>query len=124
MNHAKIEEEEDEKVREFTGEDLPPLDANQIVLDALAGRRKLEEAKAASPSATVTQTPTNEEIARQARKLQAFKQAEKFGKSSREASKRGDWGDEGFARPRDMADRLRKDVPFKFKVKKSWFGEF
>jgi len=64
-----------------------------------------------------------EDQAREDRRAFAEAQAKKFGKNAREASSRGEWGENSFARPRDAADRLRKAVPYKYKVRKSWFGE-
>ena len=57
-----------------------------------------------------------EDKAREERRAFAEAQAKKFGKSAREAGQRGDWGSESFARPKDMADRLRRAVPYKYKV--------
>ncbi|GAA5884712.1 hypothetical protein JCM6882_005363 [Rhodosporidiobolus microsporus] len=71
-----------------------------------------------------------EEKARQSRAAAARAQAEKFGKNAREAAKRGGWGEavdaagRMFASPKDAADKLRRNVPFKYKMRKSWFGEF
>ncbi|GAA5935887.1 nucleobindin SSP120 [Sporobolomyces koalae] len=71
-------------------------------------------------------TVSAEEQARQERASFARQQAAKFGKDVKEASRRGDWGtgESAFERPRDAADRLRKNIPYKYKVKKSWWGEF
>ncbi|GAA6022199.1 hypothetical protein JCM11491_002430 [Sporobolomyces phaffii] len=67
-----------------------------------------------------------EEQARRDRAEFAKQQAAKFGKDVKEASRRGEWGsgESAFERPRDAADRLRKNIPYKYKVKKSWWGEF
>ncbi|GAA5820062.1 hypothetical protein JCM10212_006422, partial [Sporobolomyces blumeae] len=67
-----------------------------------------------------------EEQARLDRAEFARQQAAKFGKDVKEASRRGEWGsgESAFERPRDSADRLRKNIPYKYKVKKSWWGEF
>ncbi|GAA6031666.1 hypothetical protein JCM8097_001923 [Rhodosporidiobolus ruineniae] len=68
-----------------------------------------------------------EEKARQDRAAAARAQAEKFKKNAQEAARRGGWGEQDdmlFARPKDEADKMRKNVPFKFRMRKSWFGEF
>ncbi|SCZ93043.1 BZ3500_MvSof-1268-A1-R1_Chr6-2g08424 [Microbotryum saponariae] len=70
-----------------------------------------------------------EEKKRRERAEFARAQAQKFGRDAKEAGRRGEWGtagDEGgqFGRPKDGADRLRKNVPYKFKMKKSFWGEF
>ncbi|KDE03257.1 hypothetical protein MVLG_06251 [Microbotryum lychnidis-dioicae p1A1 Lamole] len=70
-----------------------------------------------------------EEKKRRERAEFARAQAQKFGRDVKEAGRRGEWGtagDEGgqFRRPKDGADRLRKNVPYKFKMKKSFWGEF
>ncbi|GAA5962411.1 hypothetical protein JCM3765_004285 [Sporobolomyces pararoseus] len=71
-------------------------------------------------------TVSAEEQARRDRAEFARQQAAKFGKDVKEASRRGEWGtgESSFERPRDAADRLRKNIPYKYKVKKSWWGEF
>ncbi|GAA5880470.1 hypothetical protein JCM16303_005393 [Sporobolomyces ruberrimus] len=71
-------------------------------------------------------TVSAEEQARRDRAEFARQQAAKFGKDVKEAGRRGDWGsgESAFERPRDAADRLRKNIPYKYKVKKSWWGEF
>ncbi|KAG0144625.1 hypothetical protein CROQUDRAFT_47056 [Cronartium quercuum f. sp. fusiforme G11] len=65
------------------------------------------------------------EAERLARSEAARAQALKYGDLRREAERRGDWGKDGlgFRRPRDQADRLRKNVPYKYKWKKSIWGE-
>lgn len=86
---------------------------------AQAARHIVEIVEDSRPAAKVA-----EEKAREERRAFAEAQAKKFGRSVREAGKRGQWGEESFARPKDAADRLRKSVPYKFKMKKSWWGEF
>ncbi|BGO90177.1 hypothetical protein NBRC10512_002570 [Rhodotorula toruloides] len=72
--------------------------------------------------------PTPQERARRERAQFARQQAAKFSKDVREAMKRGEWGSGqgadnkgSFARPKDAADRLRRNVPYKYKVRKTWF---
>jgi len=74
----------------------------------------------AEPSSSVSA----EEQARLDRAEFAREQAAKFGKNVKEAGRRGEWGngESAFERPRDMADRLRKNIPYKYKLKQSWFG--
>lgn len=50
------------------------------------------------------------------RRIEAARhQAEKYGQLRGEAERRGDWGKDGMGlrRPKDQADRLRKNVPYK-----------
>lgn len=68
--------------------------------------------------------PTPQERARRERAQFARQQAAKFSKDVREAMKRGEWGSGqsgekkgSFARPKDAADRLRRNVPYKYKVR-------
>ncbi|BGP14622.1 hypothetical protein JCM10213_002210 [Rhodosporidiobolus nylandii] len=68
-----------------------------------------------------------EEKARQDRAAAARAQAEKFARNAKEANARGGWGEKDemlFAKPKDEADKLRRNIPYKFRMKKSWFGEF
>ncbi|GAA5903523.1 nucleobindin SSP120 [Sporobolomyces salmoneus] len=62
-------------------------------------------------------TISAEEQARRDRAEFARQQAAKFGKDVKEASRRGEWGtgESAFERPRDAADRLRKNIPYKYK---------
>lgn len=66
-------------------------------------------------------TVSAEEQARRDRAEFARQQAAKFGKDVKEASRRGEWGsgESAFERPRDAADRLRKNIPYKYKVRLS-----
>ncbi|KAK4058424.1 hypothetical protein OIO90_000582 [Microbotryomycetes sp. JL221] len=66
----------------------------------------------------------DEEIKMEERKEFAYRQAAKFSERSREANKRGEWGSDSFARPKDVTDKLRRNIPYKYKMKKSWWGEF
>lgn len=128
MDHAHIEEVEEERVREFQG--LPPEDEPQD--DPHMSRRAKDEAIAArlaiqAQAAAQIALPSSDELARQARAEYAKAQAIKFSRASAEAKARGAWGSEegGFARPRDSADRLRANIPRKFKLKSSsWWGDF
>lgn len=68
--------------------------------------------------------PTPQERARRERAQFARQQAAKFSQDAREARQRGEWGtgQADFARPKDAADRLRRNIPYKYKVRTSWFG--
>ncbi|GJN87456.1 hypothetical protein Rhopal_000405-T1 [Rhodotorula paludigena] len=72
-----------------------------------------------------------EERARRERAEFARLQAAKFSRDVREAGERGAWNADdankaqiNFARPKDAVDRLRRNIPYKYKVRTSWFGEF
>ncbi|ORY88887.1 hypothetical protein BCR35DRAFT_276524 [Leucosporidium creatinivorum] len=136
MAHEQIEAEEEERIREFQGlpvdeelasaahpNDPTSPDSTEEGLNAVQQQQVLGGAgvvggeEAGIPSSA-------EEQARAERAAFAKAQAAKFGKDVKEASKRGEWGSDQFGKPRDAADRLRKNVPYKFKLKKSWWGEF
>ncbi|GAA5967392.1 hypothetical protein JCM11641_000532 [Rhodosporidiobolus odoratus] len=181
MAHETIEDEEEERIRHFTGEesDLPeagtpegsnltPEQVAQHVFNELndlpdeitnpdeerfikqveaaedrnAAKPQVIEPKKKDPApprynpagAPPSQSALSgkeklaaEEKARQERAAAARAQAEKFSKNAQEAQKRGGWGQKDdmlFARPKDLADKLRSNIPYKFRMKKSWFGEF
>ncbi|KAL8286537.1 hypothetical protein RQP46_004554 [Phenoliferia psychrophenolica] len=134
MAHEKIEADEEEKVREFQG--LPadgstPTPPEVSTPDSPDSPQKVLQAQTppstSSPQVVAEQQrQTAEEVARQERATYARAQAAKFGKDAREASQRGEWGADGdaFKRPKDAADRLRKAIPYKYRTKKSFWGEF
>lgn len=111
LSHQKIEDEEDERTREFISD---PHSHDQIPLigeDGLA--LPLSGDGSANNAARII-----DEAARVTRAAKARAQAQQFGE---EADKRGEWGKETFARPKDDADRLRKAVPYKFRIRgNSW----
>ncbi|GAA5973752.1 hypothetical protein JCM21900_006545 [Sporobolomyces salmonicolor] len=74
-------------------------------------------ANSGKPSSQASARASAEEEARRERAEFAKLQAAKFGKDVREATKRGEWGagQAAFERPRDAADRLRKNIPYKYK---------
>ena len=134
MDHAHIEEEEEERVREFQG---LPVEHEEPHDDPHMSRRAKEQANAArmafqqdaraAQALAASALLSADELARQARADYAKAQAIKFGRASAEAKARGAWGSEegGFARPKDAADRLRANIPRKFKLKSSsWWGDF
>ncbi|KAM0754965.1 hypothetical protein T439DRAFT_377365 [Meredithblackwellia eburnea MCA 4105] len=147
MSHEKIEAEEEERVREFIEEPAPaepaPVHAEP---DLAEGEQRVFKdpfastpvegspepvATPASPSPKVEDAngkpppSSSEELARQERAAFARAQAAKFSKDSREAAARGEWGSDGsMKRPKDAADRLRKAIPYKYRTKKSFWGEF
>lgn len=122
MAHAHIEEEEDAKVREFTGEAAPEGH------DHSAGAAPVSNIPAGGSPAfqQVFKPPTpvlsREESARADRAAYARAQAAKYSRAAREAIKRGEWSGERFETPRDSTDRLRKAIPYKFKLKRSWWS--
>jgi hypothetical protein len=104
--HEAIEAQEEELARKAQG--LPPL-----ADDPHADQQVLAAAAAA-------------DAARAGRVAAARSQAAKFAGVKEEAGRRGEWGQDGkgFRRAKDTADRLRINVPYKYKVKKSFWGEF
>lgn len=62
--------------------------------------------------------PSPQERIRRERAQFARQQAAKFSQDAREARKRGEWGtgNADFGRPKDAADRLRRNIPYKYKV--------
>lgn len=111
MKHQQIEDEEDAKVLEFQG-----LDAHGRPLPLMSGQQQVLNAGDSAPldsSAKLTDEET-----RQARSAAARVQADKFSTAARD---RGEWGADGF-RARDEVDRVRKSVPYKFRMKGSSGG--
>lgn len=138
MQHEQIEAEEEERVREFQG-----LPVDDLPVDATRGDNAAPAAPvvrgggASTPETGATAQAVfaeqrqpvpvdlnSEEHARAERAAFAKAQAAKFSKDVREAKSRGEWGGDNFGKPKDLADRLRRNVPYKYKLKKSWFGEF
>lgn len=105
-HHQAIEAQEEELARKAQG--LPSL-----AEDPHANQQVLREAADA-------------EAARAGRVAAARSQAAKYANVKEEADRRGEWGQDGkgFRRAKDSADRLRLNVPYKYKVKKSFWGEF
>lgn len=101
MAHEDIERTEAERVLEFQGlaSDGQPVDPNV--------NQAAFQAKSSDSASDIA--------AREAREAYALAQALKFGNDVREASKRGGYGETGFFRPKDTADRLRRGVPFKYR---------
>lgn len=134
MDHAHLEEIEEERVREFTGEadakghhhsasmtsedDLPHAVFHDYAEDGsiISNDDRGQQFPAAVPV-------SREEWARRERAGIAKAQAAKFGKDAREASRRGEWVNEELGSvPKDAADRLRTNIPYKFKIRKSWYS--
>lgn len=69
---------------------------------------------------------SNEEKARKKRSRESQEQSRKLKEQSRQAAERGAWGEkgEGFKKPKDKIDRLRDKIPYKYRVRSSFFGEF
>jgi hypothetical protein len=136
MAHEQIEAEEEERVREFQGlpsEDEVPTGSispsSPVGGDSASGEQQkvlgdVKEAVSPFSSPRVPPGVANvaaavaDEAARLERAVFAKAQAAKFGKDVKEAGRRGEWGTDSFARPKDAADRLRKNVPSKYKVRR------
>lgn len=69
---------------------------------------------------------SEEEKARKKRSRESQEQSRKLKEQSKKAAERGAWGDkgEGFKKPKDKIDRLRDKIPYKYRVRSSFFGEF
>lgn len=69
---------------------------------------------------------SEEEKLRRRRSREAQEQSRKLKEQSKQAAERGAWGDkgEGFKKPKDKVDRLREKIPYKYRVRSSFFGEF
>lgn len=132
-HHEDIEREEEDKARKAQG--LPATNPN-IPLDDQTAQPDHDEIEAKLLAKEAGQqvlggggnTNDKEEAARQARS-QANKEAtEKYmlSKQKQEAKARGAWGDngEGFKKPKDKVDRLRDRIPYKYRVRSSFFGDF
>lgn len=100
-HHEEIEVKEDEMERIAQG---LPEDENTIEY------RRQRESHAAV------------ERERERRIEAARAQADKYSTIHEEAQRRGSWS--GFKKPVDQADRLRKNVPYKYKLRKPFWGEF
>lgn len=141
MDHAHLEEVEDERVREFTGEedghhhasfaesddDKPHAVFHDYADDGSIIPSRMNEPLtqkilASIPVPQAKDGVSREESARMIRAEIARAQAVKFGKEAREASRRGEWKNDEFDTPKDAADRLRKSIPYKFKIRKSWYS--
>lgn len=117
---------------------LPPTDPNLPLDDQTAQPHhdELEAARAAGQQQQVfmaggagsgpNSNPSPEEQARQARAQAAKEQSKRLQDAKREAQSRGAWGDngEGFKKPKDKVDRLRDRIPYKYRVRGSFFGDF
>ncbi|CAH7683446.1 hypothetical protein BY996DRAFT_6757224 [Phakopsora pachyrhizi] len=101
INHEKIEVKEDEMSRIAQG---LPEDSNTAKFQ----KQNQKE---------------HDLIEEREKRIKSIKaKAQKYSPAADEAKRRGDW--DGFKRPLDQADRLRKNVPYKYKIRKSFWGEF
>ncbi|EFP74734.2 uncharacterized protein PGTG_00690 [Puccinia graminis f. sp. tritici CRL 75-36-700-3] len=100
-HHEEIEVKEDELARLAQG---LPADVNTLEY------RKMREEHA----------QLEQERERRVDAVRA--QAAKYNSIHLEAQRRGSWN--GFKKPVDQADRLRKNIPYKYKLRKPFFGEF
>ncbi|CAG7853967.1 SubName: Full=Related to SSP120-secretory protein {ECO:0000313/EMBL:CCA67170.1} [Serendipita indica DSM 11827] len=111
--HEKIELEEENKERAYQG--LPPF---KNLREAEAAREKeIADAKAEAsrvPGRFARQQPPE----RQDPKI-------KFKDAGAEAENKPEWGegDEAYMRPKTPAEKLRKNVPYKYKFRRNW-GDF
>jgi nucleobindin len=111
-HHAEIELNEDNLLRVAQG--LKPLDENGNEMDMPVKKPKEEYGHALGEESEqhVFQGVYKGEE-------ETERQIERFANARNEADRRGAWkGAEG--RPKDLADRLRKAVPYKYRVKNSW----
>ncbi|MBW0524145.1 hypothetical protein O181_063860 [Austropuccinia psidii MF-1] len=100
-HHDEIEAKEDEMARLAQG--LPPDANTQEYKRQRASHAALDEERRL--------------------RLEAIRiRADKYSTIHDEAKRRGNWA--GFKRPVDQADRLRRNVPYKYKIRKSFWGEF
>lgn len=104
-----------EMVKPLPKKDMPPPRYNPGGGPANGQRQRTAPADDGSPE----MAPTQQERVRRERAQFARQQAAKFSRDAREARNRGEWGtgNADFARPKDAADRLRSNVPYKFKVR-------
>lgn len=140
-HHEAIEREEEDRARKAQG--LPPTDPNIPLDDQTAQpdhdeiEARLREKEAASGDtngsgaqqvfqAAAASQPSAEEDARQARAKASKEQASRLKEASKEAAARGAWGEngEGFKKPKDKVDRLRDRIPYKYRVRSSFWGDF
>ena len=83
-------------------------------------------ASGAGSGADKLDNPSAEEQARRARAQAAREQSKRLQDAKKEAQSRGAWGEngEGFKKPKDKVDRLRDRIPYKYRVRGSFFGDF
>lgn len=144
--HEEIERAEEDKVRKAQG--LPPTDPNRPLDEqteqpdhdekeaalfererarALAGNGLEQQVfQASSSDGSDSSKLSDEEKARIERSREANEQSRKLKEQSKKAAERGAWGEkgEGFRKPKDKIDRLREKIPYKYRVRSSFFGEF
>lgn len=68
----------------------------------------------------------DEEAARKARENANRQQMESLNEKKQKAKERGPWDEsaQGFRKPKDKIDRLRDKIPYKYRVRSSFFGDF
>ncbi|KDQ15545.1 hypothetical protein BOTBODRAFT_31440 [Botryobasidium botryosum FD-172 SS1] len=128
--HEAIEREEENKEREFQG--LPPLSED----DESSAHHSHDEPESGSESNAegapeVTDTPPAQAQAgaRPQRFFGSMRASEdpqtKYEGAKEEATTKPEWGqgNEGFQRPKTPAEKLRRNVPYKYKFRRSW-GDF
>lgn len=141
LRHDKIDDEEDRRQLEYTGEEPHPDEAaapppppppppaarqNSAPRQAQAQQRQPGPGAQRQNANTANRfnNPRNpgsnprakaDNAAAKERAAFARDQAARFDAAARDAQNRGQWT--SFAKPRDDIDRLRKSVPYKYKVK-------
>jgi len=129
-HHEDIEIEEENRERKFQG--LPPLDENgNPPAEEVAEAAEAEaEAEAELPQQEGGQQVLQEGAAEEKkpsgprfdRNRKEPPVTEKFKGAAQEAAGQGHWGEGegGFKSPRTPADRLRRNLPYKYKFRRSW----
>ncbi|GAA95796.1 hypothetical protein E5Q_02453 [Mixia osmundae IAM 14324] len=130
--HEAIERAEADA--DLKAQGLPPTDPSKPLEEQLPHDTKLDEVQPAADqgSQQTFQTSPNGsenaksgESARRLRAQAADRQIQKLASDVKEASKRGAYAADGrFGKPRDAADRMRRNIPYKYRLKSSWFGDF
>ncbi|KZT56086.1 hypothetical protein CALCODRAFT_497775 [Calocera cornea HHB12733] len=140
MNHEAIEIEEENRERKFQG--LPPLDENgnpppeevaerEAAAAAAAANEGVGEAEAeAEGKEDVPQQEGGQQVLAEGgsggKRFERGKKeppaSEKFKGAAEAAAEKGHWGEGegGFKPPRTPAERLRRNLPYKYKFRRSW----
>ncbi|KAK2464743.1 hypothetical protein APHAL10511_003161 [Amanita phalloides] len=114
-HHEKIEQDEVERLAKFQG-----ISVEEVL--KYYGK---------PPAASQDETPSSDPIQPPKPKIMRVTPPEKqepsvkFKNAEAEAKKKDDWGsgDAGYVAPRDASDRLRKNLPYKYKFRRNW-GDF
>ncbi|KAF8313994.1 hypothetical protein DL93DRAFT_2080450 [Clavulina sp. PMI_390] len=135
QNHERIELEEENKERHFQGlSDITPEEMQKLHDQEDAVIASKQEELAHAPQVTGHVSPDEEGAAADVdagmkvtyRRPSKKPDPKEFLKGAvKEASMKGEWGtgDGGYKRPKSYADKLRKNVPYKYKFRRNW-GDF